>query len=465
MATATFAPTATAPRRNAKRAPRVGPSAPPPHPLVGKVAVVAACAGLVVSVGLGVSVETHGELLVPGGVATFMGNLTGLAGMYLALLMVLIVARIPLLEHILGQDGMLRWHRRLGPWPISLIAAHALLTTVGYAQAAKTGVFHELGVLLRSYPDMLAATAGLGLMIAAGIASIRAIRSRMRRETWWILHLYLYLALALSFAHVIVLGQSFVGHPLVRVGWSVLWAATAGVVLLYRIVLPVLRSVRHRLEVVEVRPEVPGVVSVICTGRDLDRLAVSGGQFFAWRFLARGMWWQAHPYSLSALPQPPYLRLTVKQIGDHSSAVARLRPGTRVAIEGPYGAFTASARRHERVVLIAGGIGITALRSLLEDLPRGSDPVVLVRASSEEQLVFRSEVAELVRHRKGHLHELVGTRREVVMSGEVLRKLVPDLHQRDIYICGPPAFVDEVVATARHIGVASSSVHFEAFSW
>ena len=65
------------------------------------------------------------------------------------------------------------------------------------------------------------------------------------------------------------------------------------------------------------------MVSVICTGRRLDRLAVSGGQFFCWRFLTRGMWWQAHPYSLSALPQPPYLRLTVKAVGDHSAAAGR----------------------------------------------------------------------------------------------------------------------------------------------
>ena len=80
--------------------------------------------------------------------------------------------------------------------------------------------------------------------------------------------------------------------------------------------------------------------SVICSGRRLDRLAVSGGQFFKWRFLTKELWWHAHPYSLSALPQPPYLRVTIKGSGDQSRAIAALKPGTRVAIEGPYGAFT-----------------------------------------------------------------------------------------------------------------------------
>jgi ferredoxin-NADP reductase len=233
-------------------------------------------------------------------------------------------------------------------------------------------------------------------------------------------------------------------------------------VLAYRFGLPLLRSLRHRLEVVEVQSEGPDTVSVICRGRHLERLAISGGQFFEWRFLARGLWWQAHPFSLSARPRPPFLRLTVKAIGDYSSAVARLQPGTRVAIEGPYGAFTTHARRRTRVALIAGGVGVTAARSLLEDLPRDAEPVVVLRASSADELVLASEVAELVRHRKGHLYELVGARSQVRM--ERIFELVPDLGERDVYVSGPESFVQQVVATLKRRGIAQDSIHFEVYS-
>lgn len=438
---------------------------PAPHPWLAKIAAAAAIGGLVLVVALGISTETGSELSLPGGVTTFIGSLTGLAGMYLALVMVVIVARIPPLERVLGQDGMLRWHRWLSPWPLSLIVAHAVFVTIGYAQAARTGMLHEVGALIAHYPDMLAATVGLALMVAIGIASIRSLRQRLRRETWWVLHLYMYLALALSFAHVIALGPAFVGHPFTRVVWSVVWAATAGTVLVYRFGLPVVRSLRHRLRVVEVHREAPGVVSVVMAGRNVERLAVSGGQFIAWRFLARGMWWQAHPYSLSALPQPPYLRITVKQVGDHSAAVARLKRGTRVAIEGPYGNVTRHARTAKKVVLVAGGIGVTALRSLLEDLPRGTDPVVILRASSEHQLVLRDEMAELVRHRKGTMHELVGSRQQVALTGRRLLELVPDVAGRDLYACGPPGMVEDVVAAASSAGVPQHAIHYEVFSW
>jgi predicted ferric reductase len=457
----TFDPTETAQRRKSRHAATSRPGRVPRPRLVDLAAIVVAL-GFGVSVGLAVTAETWSQLALPGGIATFLGNMTGLAGTYLAMVMVLLVSRIPQVERVLGQDGLLAWHRRLAPWPISLIVAHALLLTVGYAQAARTGAWHELGTFVSSYPDMLTATIALGLMVAIAVVSIHSVRRRLRRETWWAIHLFMYLALALAFAHEIALGPSFVGHPLTKLVWSVIWAATAGVVLVYRFGFPLYRSFRHRLEVVEVRPEGPGTVSVICRGRNLERLAVSGGQFFEWRFLTRGMWWQAHPFSLSARPRPPFLRLTVKGIGDYSSAVARLRPGTRVAVEGPYGAFTTHARVRSKVALIAGGIGVTAIRSLLEDLPKDCDPVVILRASTPGELVLASEVAELVRRRKGRVHELVGSRDEVRMDG--LCELVPDLRHRDVYVAGPEGFVNRVVASALRHGVPKDSVHFEVYS-
>jgi hypothetical protein len=112
-------------------------------------------------------------LSAPGGLAT--GNVTGMAGTYLALMMVVLVSRIPAIERVLGQDGLLRWHRRLAPWPISLLAAHSVLITAGYAQAAGTGPWQEAGTPILSYPDILTATVGLALMCSA--AQGRRLRS------------------------------------------------------------------------------------------------------------------------------------------------------------------------------------------------------------------------------------------------------------------------------------------------
>ncbi|HUL25402.1 MAG TPA: ferredoxin reductase family protein [Streptosporangiaceae bacterium] len=451
-------------RRGRRHAAPTGPRTGLPRPGVARAALLAAGAGLGATTALTFTAETASELHAPGGLATFVGSLTGMVGTYLALMMVLLISRIPVIERVLGQDGLVRWHRRLAPWPISLLVAHAVFITAGAAQAARNGLGRQVGLMLTSFPDVLIATIGLGIMCLIGVISLRAIRSRLSRETWWLVHLYMYLALALSFAHVIALGPSFVGHPVTRLVWSLAWAATAGLVLAYRFGLPVVRSLRHRLVVTEVRPEGPGVVSVICAGRDLGKLPVDGGQFMMWRFLTRGRWWQAHPFSLSALPRPPYVRLTVKAVGDFSASLASLRPGTPVMVEGPYGAFTRHAQVRPRAVLVAGGIGVTALRALLEDLPRNCAPVVLLRASRQADLVLGKEVFELVRNRGGRLHTLVGSREQASIDERSLRRLVPDLDHRDIFVCGPEGFVAGIVDLVKRLGVPDEAIHHEAFA-
>jgi predicted ferric reductase len=128
--------------------------------------------------------------------------------------------------------------------------------------------------------------------------------------------------------------------------------------LVFRLGIPLARSARHDLRVARVREEAAGVTTIEIEGRRLERLNARAGQFFTWRFLTRGRWWEAHPFSLSAAPDGRRLRITVKGLGDYTSGLRAIPAGTRVIAEGPFGAFTTAARRRPRVALIAGGVGI-----------------------------------------------------------------------------------------------------------
>ena len=422
------------------------------------------CAGFGVTIGLAVIAENTGSLDLPGGWLTAVGRITGLTGAYLMLITVLLIARIPIIERVVGQDRLVALHRTLGPWPIVLILIHAVLITLGYGARYKRGVVGELWNLTSSYPGILLAVVATFLVVLAGVTSYRIARRRLKYETWWVVHLYIYLALALSFPHQIATGASFVGHPTNRAWWIALWLATAGVAIAYRFLLPAYRSFRHQLKVVSIKEEAPGVVSIIVEGRKLERLAVAGGQFFQWRFLVKGHWWQAHPYSLSAMPRPPYMRVTVKDLGDASGEMRWLHPGTRVAIEGPYGAFTRFSRTGEHVLLVAAGVGVTPIRALLEDLPKHTDVVCVLRARTAEDLPHLDEIARLIEKRGGRLHTLLGTRDQVPLKS-ALPSVVPDLGNRDIYICGPADFADAVGTTARRYGASDDQIHSEVFSF
>lgn len=429
------------------------------------VVAVLAGLGLGAAVALGVTSESWSALNAAGGWLTAGGRMAGLVGTYLMLIVVLLAGRVPIVERTLGQDMLMRWHRRLAPWTLALIAVHGTLITIGYAQSARTGALHQFGQLLTTYPGILTATVGFVLLVMAAVTSARIARRRMRYETWWAVHLYTYLALALSFSHQLATGAMFVGHPLARVFWTALFIGTAGVVFVYRILLPVWRSIFHQLRVAAVRHEAPGVVSVLLEGQRLRLMPIAGGQFIQLRILKRGLWWQAHPYSVSALPDGRFLRITVKDLGDHSGALAQLQPGTRVAIEGPYGAFTAEARRSNRVAMIAAGVGVTPLRAMLEDLPAHVDTVMLARAPDEQSLVLRDELRALIAQRGGRLHELLGARRNTQISGRSLGVLIPDIRERDVYVCGPAGFTTSVLRAVRAHGVPDERIHHEAFSF
>jgi predicted ferric reductase len=358
-----------------------------------------------------------------------------------------------------------RWHRTIGGWPIGLIALHIVFITLGYAKTTSSGPLSQFWVFVRNYPDILAATVAFVLLVVAGVTSFRVARRRMKYETWWAVHLYLYLALGLAFAHQLKTGVMFVGHPLARDFWIALWTMTAATVVTSRLAVPFARNLKHRLRVAAVREEAPGVYSVIISGHNLSTLRVAGGQFFQWRFLTRDLWWHAHPYSLSALPRPPFLRVTVKALGDQSRAVARLKPGVRVFVEGPYGTFTRHARQSNSVVLIGAGVGVTPLRALLEDLPRTVRASVVIRASSYSDLVHHEEIKALVDRNGGTLNEVIGSRREVTLDARALRRLVPDVVTSDIYLCGPEGFTDSVAYELSRLRVPSEQIHVEEFSF
>ncbi len=449
-------------RVNATRLHRPG-HAPQPH--LVRVLQVLALVGFALVIGLGLSVEGRATLASAGGWPLAIGRLSAFAGSYLLLVMVVLTARLPWLERSVGQDTLVRWHRKVAPYAVSLISLHVLSVILGYSQLMHRTVFRMLWSFWVNYPDMLSASVGFALLLMAAFTSIRIARSKMRYETWWVVHLYTYLGLGLAFMHQIRTGVMFIGHAHTIQVWTTLWVGTGALIVLLRVGVPLVRNQQYGLRVASVTEEAPNVYSLTVTGKNIKKMAVSGGQFFQWRFMAKGLFWHSHPYSLSALPRPPFLRVTVKGVGDQSSAIAQLQPGTRVFVEGPYGVFTHHATSSSHVTLIAAGVGITPIRAMLEDIPAATDVTVIVRATRAEDIAHADEMKALVAAREGRYYEVLGSRDEANLDDETLARLVPDISTHDIFVCGPAGFTDGIVASARRLGVPHAQVHHESFTF
>lgn len=398
---------------------------------------------------------------------TGAGRITGLLAGYLTPLLLLLMARVPALERRVGSDRLARWHAIAGRYMVSLVAAHILTVIWGYAYTARKSFAGEAVYIVFDYPEMIKGTLAALLMFGTAFVSARAARRRLSYETWYYLHLATYLAIALGFSHQIVNGADLNVGP-ARVLWSAYYVIAFGVLGWCRLFVPWRNDRRHQLRVAEVRPEGPGVVSVILTGEHLDELRAEPGQFFRLQFQAKGLRWTANPYSLSAPPHPRFLRFTIKELGEHSGAVARLRPGTKVSAEGPYGAFTAGRVRARKVLLLAGGVGITPIRALFETLPaKRGDLTLLYRATWPEDVIFRQELEAIATARGARLRFLVGPRSEVgdPLTARTLSKLVPHLNRHDVFICGPEPMAAAAVAALRECGVKRSRIHHESFAF
>ncbi len=423
--------------------------------------------GAFVAVGLWF-VSTPPDLHGPADWLTNAGRITGLLGGYGCVVLVLLMARIPGVERGVGTDRLARWHSMGGRYVICLLVAHAMLIVLGYAATTGASPVTQTHTLLFAYADIMMATVALGLFVGVGVVSMRAARARLRYETWYYLHFYTYLALALSFAHTFANGAQFMASAPARTYWSILYAGAAVLLLWFRVAVPTRQNLRHRMRVSHIVREAPDVVSVVVSGRHLDELQAEAGHFFRWRFLTRDGWWQSHPYSLSAPPHRQFLRFTVKDLGDHSATLARITPGTRVIAEGPFGALTQARRTQNKVLLVAGGVGITPLRALFESLPgRLGDVELIYRAGSDADIVLHRELDEISRTRGRVVHYAVGHRGGPAdpFVGSRLARLVPDVRQRDVYLCGPPGMTAAAFASLRRAGVPEHHIHTEGFEF
>jgi len=399
-------------------------------------------------------------------IITTISRVAALAGAYLALLGLLLVARITWIERAVGHDRLVSWHRKSAPYSLFLILIHVLLVAVGYAANDKVRVGVEIWRLVTTYPWMLPAFVGFLAFMAAGISSYKRVRSKIKYETWWTIHLYTYIAIAFSFMHQVLTGVMFIGHPLNRAYWTGLYIFVAATIVIWRIAIPLYKTLRFKLRVARVTVEAPGIISIHISGRNLNKLKAEGGQFFNWRFLDGSRWYESHPFSLSAAPTANEMRFTVKDLGDHSRSLISVKPGVRVMIEGPYGTFTKHQSHKSRpILLIGGGVGITPIRALLEELPANRDISLIYRTSNEDGLIFLDEITDLAKRKNVRLHVLPGSRRLYPLDSTHLLKLVPNVQESEIYICGPTSLTELIRATARELGMPKNRVHSEIFEY
>lgn len=413
-----------------------------------------------------------GQFLLKGttyGTLRALANLAAFAAAYGILLQLFLIARVPWLDRTFGMDKLARFHHILGFSIPAAIVTHPMLLVAGEIATSGGTWLAQFMSFVDGYQDVGKAAIAAALFLSLVAMSLVIVLGRLKYELWYYAHLIMYAAVLLALGHQFNVGDDmygwFAGY------WYGLYALAFGSLIVFRFATPLYLYWRHGFTVDRVVTEGVGCWSVYLTGRGLESLAVRAGQFFIVRFLDKKRWRQAHPFSLSCVPNGNYLRITIKSLGDYTRDIGSLKPGTRVLLDGPHGAFTEEVSALDKRLLVAGGVGITPIRSLCETMANeGKDVVMLYGARTCADLVFKQEMDELAaKHPNFKLLCVVAkdaswTGETGLVDKEKIARLVPDAVLRDVYVCGPKPMLDSVLSALDSLKVPKKQIHFERFT-
>jgi predicted ferric reductase len=402
-----------------------------------------------------------------------VGVVSGLIGTNLFLVMMVLAARIPFVDNLFGHDRALELHKKLGKPVLYLLLVHMVALIVDYASRVQTDLWSEV-VTMFGISDLLLSFLAMGVMVLIVITSLVAVKKALPHGVWHTIHLMSYVAMFLGVFHQFSQGMMFAEGTMARWYWLSLYVVAVGGIAIFRVIIPVAKSMRHKLVVDEVVVEGPGTVSITMRGRDLDRAGFRSGNFAQWRFLARGLWTEAHPFSISAAPTRDRIRITVRDLGDATKILQNVRPGTGVWFEGPYGVFTDEVRTTSRVALIGSGIGLAPIRALVESIDVApGDLTVIARAHTDEEMFLIDEIIPLAHQKRGTVYKLAGKRGvrtswlpwDESERGVTIGTIIDNPKTVDYFLCGPEHWMEALITDLERAGVPAHQIHFEKFAW
>ena len=413
---------------------------------------------------------TQSEVLMTSGMAGVciaLGRLTGLLAVNFVLWQLVLVGRINFLNSAYGFDRLAIIHHFNGLLAWVFIFLHPIFLVLGYSAVNQISIFNQIGEFLFKGENLFSAFIAVLIFLVAIVLSIKLIFKKTKYEVWYFVHLLTYLAIILAFGHQLEAGYDL-QNKYFAVYWIILYFLTITPLIIFRFLKPLYNFYRHRFYVEKVVLENENVLSIYIKGRDLDKFKFVAGQFAIFRFLSGRLAIEAHPFSFSQAPKGNNLRISIKNLGDYFSLLTtRLKPGCPLIIDGPHGIFIAPRTKNNKLALIAGGIGITPLRAIVE-ANSSLDLTLIYGEKNEPSLVFRNELDNLISPNCKINYvlsdDIKWTGEKGRIDSEKIQRLIPDYLERDFFLCGPKPMVKALKKSLILLGIKSYKIYFEKFS-
>jgi predicted ferric reductase len=368
-----------------------------------------------------------------------------------------------------GEDVIYHFHRQISLVAVGLVVAHALILFV-----TRPEMLAPLNFIQAPWSARFAVVSIIAV-IALVVTALWRVRLNIGYETWHLTHIALaILAIMAGILHMVASGFYLV-DPWKRALWIGLTIFWIGLLLYVRIVKP-LFMLRRPYRVSKVREERGDTSTLVMHPDGHPGFRFSPGQFGWLTLWGSPFKITGHPFSFSSSAEVTdgRVEMSIRNLGDFTSAIDKVPVGQRVHLDGPYGAFTIGnpADMH---VLIAGGVGVTPMMSMIRTLADRSDtrPVTLLYGSRDwESITFREELEALkTRLNLTIVHVLADppagwTGEQGFITAEMFKRhLPPPYADHEYFICGPNMMMDAIEKALGELNVPLSKYHSERYSF
>ncbi len=410
-----------------------------------------------------------------------LGKITGLVGLVLYAINLLLAARTRWMENFFGGlNRVYIAHHITGGIALILIVFHPLflalkLININLLTTVKDAAFYLLPrfvdtstVTYTEFQQSLAINVGIIAFLGMVVLLILTFFIKLPYRIWLATHKFLGVAFMFAGLHVILINSDTTDDAFLKY-YLLLWVVIGLSAFVYRTVMNNVFVRRYPYKVSTINVLEGNVVAISLEPME-KVLDYKPGQFVFIRFLwsaKDGIIREAHPFSIASAPNEKGVRLYIKSLGDYTTTLKNLKIGTIAEIEGAYGKFTYTNFGNAPQVWIAGGIGITPFLSMARSYSPQSPPVDLVYSVvSKSELLDQQALSEfLPEHYKTfrYFPYLAGG-----SNGFLTAKKVSDMcggfEGKEIFICGPPAMMKSLRAQLREMKVPNRKIHSEEFT-
>ena len=392
-------------------------------------------------------------------ITTSLGQILGLVGIVLFSINLILAGRFKFIDkYFKGLDKVYIKHSSLGAIAFSMLLFHPLFLVIKYITVSTK----EAALFFVPFINMPITWGIISLFIMIVLISF-TFYIKLKYHIWKISHKFMTVAFFFAIIHTILIPSDVSRNVFLRY-YIVILSFTAFFVIIRKTFFDYFPFDKFKYKVKSVNNLNKDIVEVEMEPVN-KKMRFSSGQFSFFSFKSKSLNKESHPFSISSSENDDNLKITVKNLGDYTSILSNIKKGDNVLIDGPYGSFSCKNANNLNQIWIAGGIGITPFLSMARTLGSEYKIDLFYSVKESEEAVCLKEIEEFSSKNPNFKFYLWDASTKGYLNSGSILNLGIKVDDKDIFLCGPPVFMESLKNQFVSIGVDLKKIHYENFSF